>query len=72
MLDSAGFLALLLDRRDFLRHVQMAPVQRLLQRLKRGTHLLLQTRVKTLNGELGSVFEQWAPALQLEKQPQAA
>jgi hypothetical protein len=39
---------------------------------KRGAHLLLQTRVKTLNGELGSVFKRWYPGLQLEEEPQAA
>ena len=31
---------------------------------KRGAHLLLQTRVKTLNGELGAVFQRWYPDLQ--------
>ena len=39
---------------------------------KRGAHLLLQTRVKTLNGELGSVFKRWYPDLRLEEEPQAA
>jgi len=39
---------------------------------KRGAHLLLQTRVKTLNGELGSVFKRWYLDLQLEKETQAA
>jgi hypothetical protein len=39
---------------------------------KRGAHLLLQVRVKTLNGELGSVFKRWYPDLQLEEEPQAA
>jgi hypothetical protein len=39
---------------------------------KRGAHLLLQARVKTLNGELGSVFKRWYPDLQLEEEPQAA
>src|SRR5712671_463060 len=39
---------------------------------KRGAHLLLQTRVKTLNGELGSVFKRWYPDLQLEEATQAA
>jgi hypothetical protein len=38
----------------------------------RGTHLLLQTRVKTLNQELGAVFQQWYPDLQLEEEPLAA
>jgi hypothetical protein len=33
---------------------------------KRGAHLLLQTRVKTLNQELGAVFQRWYPDLQLE------
>jgi hypothetical protein len=39
---------------------------------KRGAHLLLQTRVKTLNGELGAVFKRWYPDLQLEEERQAA
>jgi hypothetical protein len=39
---------------------------------KRGAHLLLQTRVKTLNRELGSVFKQWYPDLQVEELPDAA
>jgi len=39
---------------------------------KRGAHLLLQTCVKTLNGELGSVFKRWSPDLQLEEATQAA
>jgi hypothetical protein len=39
---------------------------------KRGAHLLLQTRVKTLNGELAAVFKHWYPELQLEEGPQAA
>jgi hypothetical protein len=39
---------------------------------KRGVHLLLQTRVKTLNQELGAVFQRWYPDLQLEEEPLAA
>jgi hypothetical protein len=39
---------------------------------KRGAHLLLQTRVKTLNQELGAVFQRWYPDLQLEEEPLAA
>jgi len=31
----------------------------------------LQTRVKTLNGELGAVFQHWYPDLQLGVEPQA-
>jgi hypothetical protein len=37
-----------------------------------GAHLLLQTRVKTLNRELGTVFQRWYPDLQLEEEPLAA
>jgi len=36
---------------------------------KRGAHLLIQTRVKTLNGELGAVFRHWYPELQLAEEP---
>jgi hypothetical protein len=39
---------------------------------KRGAHLLLQIRVKTLNGDLASVFKRWYPDLQLEEESQAA
>jgi len=38
----------------------------------RGVHLLLQTRVKTLNQELAALFQRWYPALQLEEEPLAA
>src|SRR6266446_545443 len=39
---------------------------------KRGAHLLLQTRVKTLNHELGSVFKRWYPDMQVEDLAEAA
>jgi hypothetical protein len=39
---------------------------------KRGAHLLLQMRVKTLNQELGVVFQRWYPDLQLEETSLAA
>jgi hypothetical protein len=39
---------------------------------KCGAHLLRQTRVKTLNQELGAVFQRWYPDLQLEAESQAA
>jgi hypothetical protein len=39
---------------------------------KRGAHLLLQTRVKTLNRELGSVFKQWYPDMEVEEVADAA
>ena len=43
-----------------------------MQVTKRGAHLRLQTRVKTLNQELGTVFQRWYPDLQLEEEPLAA
>ena len=43
-----------------------------MQWTKRGAHLLLQARVKTLNQELGMVFQRWYPDLQLEEEPLAA
>jgi hypothetical protein len=43
-----------------------------MQWTKRGAPLLLQTRVKTLNQELGTVFQLWYPDLQLEEEPLAA
>ena len=33
---------------------------------KAGAHLLLQTRVRTLNGELSAIFKRWYPAMDLE------
>src|SRR5712691_358126 len=39
---------------------------------KRGAHLLLQTRVKTLNHELGAVFKHWYPDMEVEELPNAA
>jgi hypothetical protein len=38
-----------------------------MQWTKRGTHLLLQTRVKTLNHELGSTFRRWYPDFPVEE-----
>ena len=38
----------------------------------RESHLLLQTRVKTLNHELGAVFKRWYPDLEVEELPEAA
>jgi hypothetical protein len=32
-------------------------------------HLLLQTRTRTLNGELAATFRRWYPAFPLEDQP---
>ena len=43
-----------------------------MQWTKRGAHLLLQTRVKTLNGELGEVFKRWDPDMQVEELAEAA
>jgi hypothetical protein len=33
---------------------------------KEGAHLLLQTRVRTLNGELGAIFKRWYPDMDIE------
>jgi hypothetical protein len=33
---------------------------------KQGAHLLLQTRVKTLDGELGVIFKGWYPDMDIE------
>jgi hypothetical protein len=35
-------------------------------------HLLLQTRVKTLNQEFGEMFRRWYPDPLVEEEPQAA
>lgn len=37
-----------------------------MQWTKRGAHLLLQVRVKTLNHALASTFRRWYPELQVE------
>src|SRR5712691_11310030 len=37
-----------------------------MQWTKEGAHLLLQTRVRTLNGELGAIFKRWYPDMDLE------
>jgi hypothetical protein len=65
---STGFVESAVDQvisKRFYKRQQM-------QWTKRGTHLLLQTRVKTLNQELGAVFQRWYPDLQLEEEPLAA
>jgi hypothetical protein len=33
---------------------------------KEGAHLLLQTRVRTLNGELAAIFTRWYPDLDMK------
>ena len=38
----------------------------------KGAHLLLQMRVKTLNGDLSASFRKWYPSIQLEEHRQAA
>jgi hypothetical protein len=43
-----------------------------MQWTKRGAHLLLQTRIKTLNNELGSTFRHWYPDLRVEESALAA
>jgi hypothetical protein len=43
-----------------------------MQWTKRGAHLLLQTRVKTLNNELTSTFRHWYPDFQVEDTALAA
>jgi glutamate mutase epsilon subunit len=35
---------------------------------RQGAHLLLQTRVKTLNNELATVFKQWFPDFPVEEE----
>ena len=37
-----------------------------MQWAKEGAYLLLQTRVRTLNGELGAIFKGWYPDMDLE------
>jgi hypothetical protein len=39
-----------------------------MQWTKRAAHLLLQTRVKTLNHELRAVFRRWYPDFPVEKE----
>ena len=37
-----------------------------MQWTKKGAHLLLQTRTRVLNGELGAKFEQWYPGFKVQ------
>jgi hypothetical protein len=39
---------------------------------KSGAHVLLQTRVKTLNWELGAVFKRWYPDIDVKELDEAA
>src|SRR5215510_919446 len=39
---------------------------------KEGAHWLLQTRVRTLNGELGAIFKRWYPDMDIEAQEMPA
>jgi hypothetical protein len=39
---------------------------------KRGAHLLLQARVKTLDREWATVFKQWYPDINIEEWDEAA
>jgi hypothetical protein len=43
-----------------------------MQWTKRGAHLLLQTRVKTLNNELAATFHHWYPDFQVVETALAA
>jgi hypothetical protein len=59
---STGFVASTSNQvisRRFCKKQQM-------QWTKRGAHLLLQTRVKTLNQKLGAMFQRWYPELEEE------
>ena len=39
---------------------------------KEGAHWLLQTRVRTLNGELGAIFKRWYPDMDIEAKERPA
>ena len=39
---------------------------------ERGAHLLLQTRVKTLNRELGAMFKRWYPDIEVVEQARSS
>jgi hypothetical protein len=43
-----------------------------MQWTKRGAHLLLQTRTRTLDGTLRSLFEEWYPGLANDNSAEAA
>jgi hypothetical protein len=43
-----------------------------MQWTKRGAHLLLQTRTRTLDGTLRSLFEEWYPGLANDNAAEAA
>ncbi len=39
---------------------------------KAGAHLLLQTRVQTLNGDLSVIFKRWYPDMDIEAEEMPA
>jgi hypothetical protein len=43
-----------------------------MQWTKRAAHLLLQTRLKTLNHELASLFQRWYPDFSVEENERRA
>src|SRR5262249_43893086 len=57
------------QRQGFLRVRLSYPT---MQWPKEGAHWLLQTRVRTLNGELGAIFKRWYPDMDIEAQEMPA
>jgi len=56
------------ERKSF----RIASKKQQMQWSKRGAHLLLQMRVKTLNRELGTMFKRWYSDMEVEEMPDAA
>lgn len=50
----------------------IVPCEKQMQWTKRGAHLLLQTRTRTLDGTLRLTFERWYPGLLGSKQAPVA
>jgi len=47
-------------------HEPHSPVKNSMCKRWDTPHLLLQTRVRTLNGELGAIFKRWYPDMDIE------
>ena len=58
---STAFVESLVNQLISRRFVKKQP----LQWTPKGAHLLLQMRVKTINGELAAAFRKWYPAIDL-------
>jgi hypothetical protein len=61
----AGLVKVLLELRTYVVSKRFCKKQQMAWS-KEGAHLLLQTRVRTLNGELAGIFKRWYPDLDMK------